>query len=124
MMRKQDFTPGQTVYLLEQRFMGYEYRVIEKRIKETKVLSVGRKYITVEYGKTKFDIANDFREVTSYSITLNLFLSKEDIEKKLNRRQMAQAIKNALYYNAYLSSKMTYEEVQTIYNIVKKYSKY
>lgn len=79
-MTKEDFKPGQTVYLLPIKYMAYEYRVIEKRIKETKVLSVGRKYITVEYGKTKFDIGNEFREVTNYSIEYKLFLSKKDIE--------------------------------------------
>ena len=124
-MKKEDFQPGQTVYLLEQRFMPYEYRVIEKRIKEAKVLSVGRKYITVERGiKIKFDIANDFREVTNYSINWNLFLSKEDIKKLLKRREMEKRVETAFHFPNHVSRKLTFEELQTVYEIVGKHYKY
>ena len=123
-MKKVDFKKGQTVYLLPVRFMAFEYRRIEKRILETKVLSVGRKYITVHYGKIKFDIANDFREVTNYSVDYKLYLSKEDIFRDFQRKQMEERITTAFHFPNHVTRKMTWDELQTVFNIVKKYSKY
>lgn len=123
-MNKEDFKPGQTVYLLPVRFMPYEYLVIEKRIVETKVLSVGRKYITVEYLKVKFDIENDFREVTNHSIAYKLFLSKEDIQNDFKRRKMEERIRTAFHFPNLAVKKMTFDEVKTIFDIVNKYLKY
>ena len=123
-MKKEDFKPGQTVYLLPVKYMAYEYRVIEKQIKETKVLSVGRKYITVEYGKTKFDIGNEFREVTNYGIEYRLFLSKKDIENAFNRKKMEERVQTAFHFPNLAVRKMTFDELQTIFNIVSKYMKY
>lgn len=123
-MKKEDFKPGQTVYLLPIRFMPYEFRVIEKRIRETKVLSVGRKYITVEYGKIRFDIENDFREVTNYSIEFQLYLSKKDIENAFKRRKMEERVQTAFHFPNLAVRKMTFEELQTIFDIVNKYMKF
>ena len=123
-MKKEDFKPGQTVYLLPVRFMAYEYHVIEKRILETKVESVGRKYITVHYGKTKFDISNDFREVTNYSIDYRLFLSKEAIMEDFKRRKMEERVQTAFHFPNHVARKMTFDELETVFNIVKKYSKF
>ena len=123
-MKKEDFKPGQTVYLLPVRMMKWEYLRIEKQIRETKVVSVGRKYITVEYANTKFDITNDFREVTNYSIEYKLYLSKEDIKNDIKRRQMEERISTAFHFPTYVTRKMTFDELETVFNIVKKYSKF
>lgn len=123
-MKKEDFKPGQTVYLLPVRFMAFDYQRIEKRILETKVLSVGRKYITVHYGNTKFDIPNDFREVTNYSVDYKLFLSKEDIQNDFKRREMEERVSTAFHFPNHVTRKMTFDELQTVFNIVKKYTKF
>ena len=123
-MKKEDFKPGQTVYLLPVRMMKWEYLRIEKQIRETKVVSVGRKYITVEYSNIKFDITNDFREVTNFCIEYKLFLSKEDIQQDFKRRKMEERIVNALYYHRHVTGKMTFDELETVHNIVKKYMKF
>lgn len=124
-MKKEDFKPGQTVYLLPVRFMAHDYLRIEKRIIETTVLSVGRKYIKVKFcGGIQFEIENDFREKTNYSIEYKLFLSKEDIKNDIKRRKMEEQIVNALYYHRYVTGKMTFEELETVHNIVKKYMKF
>ena len=123
-MKKEDFKPGQTVYLIPVRMMKWEYLRIEKQIRETKVVSVGRKYITVEHNNIKFDITNDFREVTNFCIEYKLFLSKEDIQLDLKRRKMEEQIVNALYYHRHVTGKMTFEELETVHNIVKKYMKF
>lgn len=123
-MKKENFKPGQTVYLLPVKYMAYEYRVIEKRIRETKVVSVGRKYITVEYAKTKFDIENEFREVTNYSIEYKLFLSKKDIENAFKRNKMEERVQTAFHFPNLAVRKMTFDELETICNIVNKYMKY
>lgn len=124
-MKKEDFTPGQTVYLLPVRFMAHDYLRIEKRIIETTVEAVGRKYIKVKHcGGIRFDINNEFREVTNYSIDYKLFLSKEDIKEYFKRRKMEEQIVNALYYHRHVTGKMTLDELETVHNIVKKYMKF
>lgn len=123
-MKKEDFKPGQTVYLLPVRFATFDYLRIEKQIIETKVLSVGRKYITVHYGKTKFDINNDFQEVTNYSIDYKLFLSKEDIKGYFKRRKMEERVSTAFHFPNHVTRKMTFDELETVFNIVKKYTKF
>ena len=123
-MKKEDFKPGQTVYLLPVRMMKWEYLRIEKQIRETKVVSVGRKYITVECSNIKFDITNDFREVTNFCIEYKLFLSKEDIQRDIKRRKMEEQVVNALYYHRHVTGKMTFDELETVHNIVKKYMKF
>ena len=125
MMVKSDFKPGQTVYLLEVGYLKFDYRLIEKKIREVKVLSVGRKYITVDfYGKMQFDIANDFREVTNYSVNWKLFLSKEDIAQTVNRKKMEERIYTAFHFPNSITRKMTFEELQTVFDIVKRHSKF
>lgn len=123
-MKKEDFTPGQTVYLLPLRMMMWEYLRIEKQIRETKVVSVGRKYITVEYANIKFDITNDFREVTNYAIAYKLYLSKEDIKNDCKRRQMEERVATAFHFPNSITRKMTLEELQTVFDIVKKHTKF
>ena len=124
-MKKEDFKRGQTVYLLPVRFMAFDYLKIEKQIIETTVASIGRKYITVKYWDgIRFDINNDFREVTNYSIEYKLFLSKEDIKEDFKRRKMEERVTTAFHFPTYVTMKMTFEELETVFNIVKKYSKF
>ena len=125
-MKKEDFKAGQTVYLLPVRFMAYDYLMIEKQIIETTVLSVGRKYIKVNRFRDgiRFDINNDFREVTDYSIEYKLFLSKEDIQADFKRRKMEERVSTAFHFPNYVTRKMTFDELETVLNIVKKYMKF
>ncbi len=124
-MKKADFKPGQTVYVLPVKLMEFDYLRIEKQIREATVLSVGRKYITVEcFGKIRFDIANEFREATDYIVTYRLFLSKEDIKNEFKRRRMEERIKTAFHFPNHITRKMTFEDLQAVFDIVKKYSKY
>lgn len=124
-MKKEDFKPGQTVYLLPVRFMALDYLRIENRIIEATVLTVGRKYITCDFGrKIQFDISNDFREVTSFCIDYKLFLSKEDIKAYFERRKMEERVSTAFHFQNHVARKMTFDELETVFNIVKKYSKY
>ena len=123
-MKKEDFKPGQTVYLLSVRFMGYDYHRIEKRIIETLVVAVGRKYITVKHLNIKFDIANDFKESTNYSIEYKLFLSKEDIQLDFKRRKMEDRVSTAFHFPNHVTRKMTFDELETVQNIVNKYMKF
>lgn len=121
-MKKEDFKINQTVYLLPVKYMKFEYHIIEKQIIETTVLSVGRKYITCDFGrKIQFDISNDFREVTNYSIQYILFLSKEDIKRHFKRRKMEERVNLAFCFPNHIARKMTFDELQTVLDIVNKY---
>lgn len=121
-MKKEDFSAGQTVYLLERRFEAFEFRRIQGFIKEAKVRSVGRKYITVDYcGGIRFDITNEFREVTDYSPTYRLYLSKEDIQNEFKRKDITKEIQEKIKRCGGLFNRMTEEDLQTILNIIRKY---
>ena len=121
-MKKEDFKVGQTVYLLEQRFTEFDYRRIQGFIKEVKVLKVGKKYITVDfYGGLRFDIANEFREVTNYSPTYRLYLSKEDIQKEFQRKETIKEIQEKIRHSSGMLNRMTEEDLQTMLNIIRKY---
>lgn len=121
-MQKEDFKVGQTVYLLELRFTEFDYHRIERRIREVKVLCVGRKYITVDYcGGIRFDMTNEFREVTDYSPTYSLYLSKEEIQRELKRKATINEINTKIIYNNSLLRRMTDDELQTMLTIIRKY---
>lgn len=90
-MKKEDFKVGQTVYL---RLTGNAARgrTGDDLIREAKVVSVGRKYITVSpgyYGEVKFDSENNFREKTNYCVDHELFLTKQDIADDIEKDKLA-----------------------------------
>lgn len=84
-MKKSDFTKGQTVYLFiiegSNEFRYVKEKPFSERIKPTTVISVGKKYISVDLrGSTiKFDIDDDFLEVSNYSRNYKLFLDEQSI---------------------------------------------
>lgn len=123
-MKKEDFKPGQTVYLLPVRLLKWDYLRIEKQIREAKVVAVGRKYITVGNAGIKFDMTKDFREVTNYSVEYKLYLSKEDIKNDIKRRKMEEQISTAFHFPNHITRKMTFEDLNTVFDIVKKYFKF
>ena len=119
-MTKEDFKVGQTVYLLQ--ILNFRNATIEERIKEVNVLSVGRKYITVDFwGQMKFDLTNGFREVTRYSPSYKLYLSKEQIFQEFHRYSMEQAVNSAFEWTRSITRKMSQEDLQTVLDIVNKY---
>ena len=120
-MKKEDFTAGQTVYLMDRRFLEFDYRRIEGRIREVKVLTVGRKYITTDFlGGMRFDITNEFRQDTPYSPTYNLYLSREDILNEFKRKETMKEIQENIRHGGVLK-RMTYDDLQAIMNIIRKY---
>lgn len=121
-MKKEDFKVGQTVCLLANRYEEFDFHVIEKRIKEVKVLTVGRKYITTDFcGGMRFDITNDFRQDTPYTPTYTLYLSKVDILKEFKRKETIAEINKKIKYDNRLLKRMTDDDLQTILNIIRKY---
>lgn len=121
-MKKEDFKVGQTVYLLACRYVEFDYLRIERRIKEVKVLTVGRRYITIDFAAgMRFDMYNDFREDTPYTPTYKLYLSKEDILKDSKRKANIKEISTKITYDNRLLKRMTEEDLQTILTIIRKY---
>ncbi len=120
-LRKEDFHSGQTVYLLH--VLNYRSgSTVEERIKEVKVLSVGRKYITVDYwGNKQFDMTDNFREVTRYTASYRLYLSKEQIFEEMKRYSMEKEVEKVFRWENGLVRKMTTEDLQNILDIVNKY---
>lgn len=119
-MKKEDFAPGQTVYLFEVRNFSRN-DTIESRIKEVKIKSVGRKYVTVEFwGGMKFDMTKGFRQVTDYSPMYALYLTKDDIYKAIRRADDERKLWSA-FNNSRIIHRMTDEDFNTLLAIVSKY---
>lgn len=84
-MKKSDFTKGQKVYLFiiegSNEFRHVKEKPFSERIKPVIVTSVGKKYISVDLRGTtvKFDVEDDFQEVTNYSRNYELFLNEQSI---------------------------------------------
>ena len=124
-MRKEDFKKGQAVwlYLVGNAARGKKDK--EERIKEYEVISVGRKYITVqpkEYGwEVRFEIENNFRQVTDTCVDYLLFLKKEDIYLMLERTEKINLVEKAFQWEKRIYSKLSDEDLDTTVEIVKKY---
>ena len=122
MMKKEDFKVGQTVYLLAGRYEEFDCRIIERRIKEVKVVTVGRRYITTDFcGGMRFDMTNDFSQDTPYTPTYRLYLSKEEILKEFKRKDTIREINMQITYDSRLLKRMTDDDLQTILTIIRKY---
>lgn len=123
-MNREDFKVDQTVYIL---LIGNAAvrKTDEERVIEGKVVSVGRKYLTVkaDYREIKFDITDDFEEKSSYGgRDYELHLSEEEIFYKLRKNEMVEYIKDvAVEWGNKTLKKLSDEELSTIYNILKKY---
>ena len=97
-MNEVKYTKGQTVYLFvvegsnEYRYLknpsNYnEKPTMERRIIETIVKTVNKIYVTVEYRNTKFEVEENYREHTNYSINYEIYPTREaiyDAEKAKN----------------------------------------
>lgn len=118
-MTKQDFHVGQTVYLYHER--NYcKGSTIEERIIETKVISVGRRYLAVNYwGQTEFDMTNNFRQKTIYSPEFVLYLSKEEIYLMIETENQRHIVRDEL--DRYLNT-LPMEGLQEIMAILNKYA--
>ena len=117
-MTKQDFHVGQTVYLYHERNHCKE-STVEERIIETKVISVGRRYLAVDYwGRMEFDMTNDFRQKTIYSPEFALYLSKDDIYLMIETENQRHVVRDKL--SRYLSA-LPLEGLQEIMAVIDKY---
>lgn len=121
-MKKEDFKGGQTVFLLDHRWKEFEYYRIERRIREVKVLTVGRRYITTDFcGGMRFDITNEFRQDTPYTPTYSLYLSKEDILKEFKRKETIKEIQEKTKHGGGILKQMSDDDLQAILTIIRKY---
>ena len=99
-MTKDDFYVGRSVYVLQ--VLNCRRKPLEERITEVKVKTVGRKYIVVDFwGEMKFDISDNFRQVTQYSPNYRLYLTKEDIyqeQRRCNDINLVEKYVNQIFY--------------------------
>lgn len=81
-----------------------------------KVTKIGRKYISIEAGychEIKFDITNDFKEVSDYSQSFYLFLTVEDAQERIYMREFFVRICNFRQWDI-----LSYDEAKEIERIV------
>ena len=130
-MCKTDFKKGNIVYLRiikgsdRWRYLSDDDKKHpERAIKEAKVITVGKKYITVlEVGKImgeiKFDISNNFCQSSNYSAEYELYLTKQDAINQIEAEKMLQSIRDKILYSSILKIG-GYEKIRAIYDILFK----
>lgn len=118
-MTKQDFHVGQAVYLFHE--INYPKKsTIEDRIIEVKVISVGRKYLAVNYwGKMEFDMTDNFRLQTPYAPEFTLHLSKEEIYQAVEADQIRFVLRDKLERSL---NRVPIEGLREIMAIIDKYT--
>ena len=121
-MQKSDFKKRQEVFLLI-REGSNEYRRIkdepfEKRILRATVVTVGRKYITVEYRNwppIMFDIEDDFRQVYDCSEDYKLFLTEQAVHDYEERRILFRELRETFNYTN--EEKYSLEQLRAVKSI-------
>ena len=127
-MNKNDFTVGQTVYLMVEKGSNVARGIsdktnIENWILEKTVKLIGKKYITVSNKnftgyEIKFDIINDFRQVyTCGGADYRLFLSKQEIMDYMNSERIYDYIKSK-FNNWDNRGKFSLEQLKAIEGII------
>ena len=123
--KKSDFSVGQTVYLRIiphsnewRRIKDKDLKNPENHIIEATVLKIGNKYITVSitYRQLKFDVSDNFREVSEYSGNYELYLLKEDIINDIKKENMIQKIRKS--FDFFSGFDFSYEQIESVYNIL------
>ena len=126
-MEKKDFNKGQTVWVYLVGNAARGTKILEERIREWKVVSVGKKYITCRdkncsWREAKFDIEDDFRHVYRYGTAdYVLYLSKEDILNEIHKSTLISNIVNTVMYNRSRIRKMSVDDLEVINDILKRY---
>jgi hypothetical protein len=122
MINIKDFKPGTTAFVLGNG-RADRYRN-DDLITETEVISVGRKYVHTNVGKYLFfnNKENFLAEEVDYGQSRYLFLTRESIEKHVERKSLLSKITNTFERN-WGSNKLdrfTLEQLRRIMAIIKE----
>ena len=124
-MEKRDFYKGRIVWLYSIRNAARSKKTTEERIEAFEVTAVGRKYITVRnnYHVLKFDMTNDFKQISYGSPDYLLFLYKDDIFDMLHKNEMIADIRNACKWGSSILNNLSTNDLEIIDDILKKNKK-
>ena len=129
-MNKSDFKKGNIAYLrIIKGSNAYRYvpeqdrNNSEKLIKECKIISVGKKYVTVlEIGKSrgfaelKFDMTDNFYQKTDYSADYELYSNKQDAINQIEAETLIPLIRDKFAFSSI--KRIGYEKIKKIYDIL------
>ena len=124
-MKERTFTKGQEVVL--KIIMGSnEYRKLSKdangkpdilkRLIFTTVKSANKKYVTVEYKNTKFEVENDYNEHSDHSTNYELFETAKDAINAELRDSYWHKLKAITSYT--YNCPYTLEQLEKVLNIL------
>ena len=123
-MKKSDFKKGQSVFLFRVGDAVRGRETVEDRILSATVVSVGKKYITVDRGFSRlvqFEIDRNFRQRTDYAAEYELFLSEEDVYQSCKRNDMERTVRRAFDSYRNVLCYMSFDDLSAIYEILSKY---
>lgn len=119
-MKREDLHIGQTVYLLRRKLSNSD-DPIECRIHPATIKSIGKKYLTVEFVILyKFDMENDFTEVTEFSPMFKLFISRSDALHHIELEDARSLVRRDVDT---MLDDLPYEAIQAIREIFFQYGK-
>lgn len=120
MVRLKDFNVGDKVYRVKE-FKGVvrEGKPIEPEIKEFEVVSVGKKYVTINVSAYECKFMEHEKDYLRESIMLGeatlLFKTKEDAKAYLQKQELVKWLNNLSFYDA---NQLSVEQLQKIKDIV------
>lgn len=130
-MNRSDFMVGQTVYLKTISHLRDCWK--RERIVEATVIKIGKRYIHVVPGKPsknvyrgwvyQFDMQNDFKQKTEYSIEYVLFLSEQAIQDYWQAKYLYVEIEKILNRHEHEIGIRSLKEIATTLNIPLEYNK-
>ena len=121
-----DLRVGQTLYLVRKGYEGNVHKEELDRVREVKVVKVGRRYVTVDTCITTetFDSQKDFKIYNNYGymkMKCGLYACAKDYIDELKRENILRKVKDFFSYSGKQCDLLSLEELESINNIVKKY---
>ena len=115
---------GDIVYAYKFNLFSREEPTTESRIRQEKIISLGKAYITTENErgyKAKYDadIVHDSYYRESNFFVYGLFPSKQAIYDYLEKEKIARDIQSSMFYNRLIYFSL--EDVKVIKSILDKY---
>ena len=103
------------------RFIDLSLENIDNWTKEVIVTTVNKKYITVDYGKMKFEVENNYLEkVTCGGSDYKLYLNKEEVYNETKRENILCDLFGYGFDRKEKLNKLTLEQLERINKIVEE----
>lgn len=126
MINIKDLKVGQTLYLVRKGYEGNVHKEELDRVREVKVVKVGRRYVTVDTCITTetFDSQKDFKIYNNYGymkMKCGLYACAKDYIDELKKEKLLMKVRDFFSYRDKHHILMNLEDLESINSIIDKY---